>query len=150
MEKNKKMIIHEFYPEIYPVLFWVIENPNVKQLYESFSYHDDTIQEIREFNKDGVALTFQLMIKNDTLKYGVVVTLNRPKDLKPWSMAHEACHVSNFIYNYIGADEVDLGGEPHAYFIEWITKCIYEVVNETKNKNMNKLKCGGKKPPIKK
>ena len=42
---------------------------------------------------------------------------------------HETCHVVNTIYDNIGADNIDLGGEPHAYLTEYIFELIYKTLN---------------------
>lgn len=146
------MIIHEFYSDIYPIQFWVLINPSREQIDNTFEPKDEnTTNSILD---DGwVACTSVMNVKKDTRKYGVYVAILRPDKMTVGALAHEACHAVDRIYSHIGADCVDIGGEPHAYFVEWIVRCIDEAIQDNKKENkMNKLKCGGgkTKPPKKK
>jgi hypothetical protein len=133
------MIIHEFDPVIFPVKLWILENPSVKKIKENFIPLDKNFFVPNEFSEDGIAYTSRISKNTYSNKYGVWICILRKKDMKDGDYAHEACHAVNEIYNYVGADNIDLGGEPHAYFVGWVADCIYEVVKTTNKKSIDKM-----------
>lgn len=47
-------------------------------------------------------------------------------------IVHETCHIVNRLYDNIGAEQVNLGGEPHAYLIEYVFDIVYNALNKLK------------------
>jgi len=143
------MIIHEFYSDIFPIQFWVLINPSQEQIDDVFEPKDRDAS--NEIIGNWKACVSEINIKKDTDKYGIWVALLELDKITPGVLAHEACHITDTIYTHLGAKLIDLGGEPHAYFMEWVVRCMDEAITDNKKEKMNKLKCGGKKkPPIKK
>jgi len=141
------MTIHEFDPEIYPVKLWIVVDED-DSLCDMFKYkvNNKPIELDDEDESDWIASTSNMVVKNDTKKYGVIISLNNYREIEPKYMAHEACHFTNYVYNYIGAKEVDLGGEQHAYFLDWTVGCIDSVVKTIKSNNKMTTKKTPKMP----
>ena len=59
-------------------------------------------------------------------EYGIVMWVNSDMKLYPDELAHEICHIVDHIYNYVGAYEIDLGGEQHAYFFQYAYRLVYD------------------------
>lgn len=63
--------------------------------------------------------------------HGCLVLLNR-KNLPLDVIAHEAVHCSDWLFSRLGISHSSfLDGEPYAYYLQWVVRCILEV-------------CGGK------
>jgi len=128
------MTIHEFDPEIYPVKLWIVvgEDESICSMFR-YKYNNKPI----ELDSDDIwiAKTTNLLVKNDTDRYGIIISLNKIREISASNMAHEACHFTNKVYDFIEALEIDLGGEQHAYFLGWTVECIDTVVKTTKINN---------------
>jgi hypothetical protein len=130
------MKVHEFDPVIYPIKLWVVTNQDesVCDMFK-YKYNGKSVEIEDDDNIDWIAVTTNMVIENSTNNNGIIVTLGSNYEITPKVMAHEACHISSNIYDFIGAKEINLGGEQHAYFLDWIVGCIDSVVKTTNNKS---------------
>ena len=131
---NKKTIIHEFDPCIYPRLLWVVKGGSLEDIKETFevSCEDEDI---------GGAATLPARRKSDN-RLGYCVWFPKAGDIRnlEW-IAHESTHVAICIFNDIGGNVTYEGQEPFAYLVGWVFGCIdtirkfKEVVNNVGNQS---------------
>lgn len=139
------MIIHEFKNGIYPTRLWITTNLDSKEISKLFSLHHDKSQYNLDISDDWIAHTSPLLVRNSDGKYGVLISINIDDEFDTAIAAHEACHYTNIVYDYICEDSVNLGGEQHAYFMEWAVRSILDVVKTTKEENKMSTKKTTKK-----
>jgi hypothetical protein len=114
----KKLVqIHEFDPVLYPRKLWVCFKVTREVLEERFSFVGNI--EDNWFNDNGA--TTSMVNDKETNLGGLLVWTSSPK-LSVNHMAHEASHVANFIFDYIGEDNNK--GECYAYLVGWAAECI--------------------------
>ena len=124
--KNKP-IIYTKNLGIYPISIALVLNATEKFMNETFVdvYREDII-------KDYQALVGTTMFRNDGKN--VVVCYTSEKTLSIGVIAHEAVHMTNRIFNWIGQD-LDLNkDECYAYLLENIVEFLVESIG------FNKLK----------
>ena len=123
--KNKKAIIHQFDPVIYPCKLWVSITANLKGLEERFV--DATTE--KEINTSFIdkheAVTYYVQQKEKPTYYGVLIATTSKSYLTTKLIAHESSHAADFIWQHIG--ERTAGDEANAYLIGWIAECIEKV-----------------------
>jgi hypothetical protein len=141
------MEIHEFDPVIYPVKLWVLIDASVEEINKNFERDNDKHNPIclEDF---WTACASCINTKLDTKEFGVYIVIIKANKITPGVLAHEACHLSDTIYNHIGATQIDLGGEPHAYLTEWIVDSICKVV-KLKTIKIKKIMLNKKVVPVK-
>lgn len=117
---NKKTTIHEFDPQIYPRLLWVVKGGQLEDIKDMFE------TEISE-EEVGGAVTFLVRRKVDN-RLGYCVWFPKAGDIRnlDW-IAHESSHVALCIFNDVGAVITPEGQEPFAYLVGWVFKCVDEV-----------------------
>lgn len=114
---NKKTTIHEFDPQIYPRLLWVVKGGELEDIKDMFE------TEISE-EEVGGAVTFLVRRKVDN-RLGYCVWFPKAGDIRnlDW-IAHESSHVALCIFNDVGAIITPEGQEPFAYLVGWVFGCI--------------------------
>ena len=119
---NKKTVIHEFDPCIYPRLLWVVKGGELDEIRKTLEFG-----EVGEEEQSGGALTISAY-DNENKRGGFLVWFPNAKDMShgDW-IAHEASHVALGIFDYIGAEAKASDSEPFAYLVGWVFKCIDEV-----------------------
>ena len=120
-KENKKTIIHEFDPCIYPRLLWVVKGGSYEELCETFD-----IEGFEPEDGDG-AMTFGTRKKEDGL-HGALIWFPKACNMNhgDW-IAHEATHVALYIYHEIGASAEFENQEPFAYLVGWVYECVDKV-----------------------
>lgn len=129
---NKKTIIHEFDPCIYPRLLWVVKGGTLEEIRKTLEFGD--IED--DFYSTGGAITISAY-DNEKKKGGFLVWFPKPSDMTKhgdW-MAHEASHVALGIFGYVGAQARAEESEPFAYLVGWAFKCMEEVRKYKEVKN---------------
>ena len=116
---NKKTVIHEFDPCIYPRLLWVVKGGELDEIRKTLEFG-----EVGEEEQSCGALTISAY-DNENKRGGFLVWFPKAKDMShgDW-MAHEASHVALGIFDYIGAEVKASDSEPFAYLVGWVFKCI--------------------------
>lgn len=126
------MTIHQFDFQFYPLRLWIVTEPE-ESLNEDFKFYYEKYKSQNPFEggANAVAITTSIVENRETGLRGILIQIFEKESMNASHMAHEACHVSNEVYDYIGQDKVELGDETHAYFVGWIANCIETVlINE--------------------
>lgn len=59
---------------------------------------------------------------------GLLLRFEGIKSARMGVVAHEADHVADEVYNYIGAEPDINNNEPHAYLVGWVAACVEEAL----------------------
>lgn len=122
---KKKSLIRVFENGIYPIKIYVVINPTNDFIKENFLNNDDS--EIKlDCNYYTMALVHGnvVFLKSDG-KIGILVSIIN-KNIKVDAMAHEATHVANMIWDWIGENEPS--EEANAYLVGYAAKCINNAI----------------------
>lgn len=123
-----KMIVHEFDPDIYPILLWVSLNATYEGLKDMFDFvpNDDGLEQALESN----AATTALVVRKSDRSHGVIVFTDKKSYMEPHIIAHESVHVSDAFFEKLSmtAQEFRNGNEPYAYLVGWVAKCINKAI----------------------
>ena len=120
---------------IFPTTLFVSSELDFDKLKESFAFEteDNGFVELsdKRFDswKNGNAVTANVLEKQ-TIKKGFLVACsidNLSVEEQAKTAAHEAAHVIDKLYKYIGVQD-GIDTEVNAYLIGWVTKCIMSVV----------------------
>lgn len=127
---EKKTIIHEFDPCIYPRLLWVVKGGTLEGIQETL----EITRECEEDEKSG-ALTIPVRRKEDN-RFGYCIWFSKSGDIRrgDW-IAHESTHAALCIFEDIGARISYEDQEPFAYLVGWIFECIDKVRKHKEVKN---------------
>ena len=122
---KKKSLIHVFENGIYPIKIYVVINPTDDFIKENFLNNDNS-EIILEDNSYTMAFVHGsvVVLKSDG-KLGVLVSIINKK-IKVDVIAHEASHVANMIWDWIGENEPS--EEANAYLVGYAAKCIYNAI----------------------
>lgn len=110
------VVVHQFNPEIYPCLLWVVIGKDV----------DIRRFPVSTFDENSIA---QTEVTNDmeNNRNGIMIRVRKKSDLTAEVCAHEAVHAGAEIMRYVGG-RVDVDNqEPFAYLVGWIADCIDQV-----------------------
>lgn len=120
---EKKTIIHEFDPCIYPRLLWVVKGGTLEGIRKTLEF-----AELDEDSESDGAVTIAAY-DNAKQRGGFLVWFPKAGDMTSNSywMAHEAAHVALGIFDYIGAEAKANDSEPFSYLVGWVFKCVDEV-----------------------
>ncbi|MEN6624536.1 MAG: hypothetical protein ABFD50_23690 [Smithella sp.] len=121
---KNKVQIHQFDPVIYPFKLWVVISNNIECLGERFKKYPSEKKYKTSVSEKLVAFV-DSVIEIDTRKIGFLVVFQSKKECSVGCISHEATHVSDRVWNYIG--ERAPGKEANAYLVEWIAECIEKV-----------------------
>lgn len=122
MTKKKKIIVHQFDPEIYPRKLWVCFNATKEVLEEHLEFVGCIDP---EWYKQAGAITSMATCKKT--KCGGLVVWTKDSKMPVDYISHEATHVAQYIFEYIGED--NLKGETFAYLVGWVAKQIEIAMN---------------------
>lgn len=116
---SKKTIIHEFDPQIYPRLLWVVKGGSLEEIRKTLEF-----PELDEDQENGGAVTIPVRRKTDS-RLGYCVWFPKSGDIRrgDW-IAHESTHVAICIFNDIGGNITYEDQEPFAYLVGWVFGCI--------------------------
>lgn len=122
---KKKSLIRVFENGIYPIKIYVVINPTDDFIKENFLNNDDS--EIKlDCNYYTMAFVHGnvVFLKSDG-KIGILVSIIN-KNIKVDAIAHEATHVANMIWDWIGENEPS--DEANAYLVGYAAKCINNAI----------------------
>ena len=66
-----------------------------------------------------------VMLK-ETKKYGLLLSVYDIKSFTTSTMAHEATHMANILWEWINERDITMGSEANAYLVGWMVKCMCE------------------------
>jgi hypothetical protein len=121
---SRKVLIHQFNPEIYPYKVWVAITNDIEELSRNFA--NDRDEEIAWGNiKVKSASTISVHKKDDVGYYGVLIVFYKRDSCIAKYISHESVHAADFLWEYLG--ENNIGNEANAYLVGWIADCIERV-----------------------
>jgi len=119
--------IHEFDPQIYPMILWVGIGVKESDVTEIFP-------EVDTFPIYAVGKTYNIYTaKSHKGRRGVLILYRDFESLDANAITHEAVHAGIYMFSHIGESINKAHQEPFAYLCGWIAKCIEEV-KQHKNK----------------
>jgi len=129
-----KSKIYEFDPVLYPFPIHVtkdFDKEELKSIYNGTNSEGDEVPLDIDIPSTTTARTFQAVEKESGNHYYLVCLL-KPEDIGAGIVAHEADHITNAYLQDLGFSlPTPWNDEPHAYFLQWVTDCIWSVlINE--------------------
>ena len=109
---------YEYNPVIYPRLLWVAIGAELKDLKEAFDELPDDDDGV-EYN----GVVYEKVNRKSDKRYGVLACFSSRKVMTMSVLCHEASHIVDNIEEQTG---IEHGGEPSAYLIGWVAKCLNE------------------------
>lgn len=137
-----KSKIYDFDPVLYPFHIHVTKDFDVEEMKSIYKAIDSDGKE-KPINIDAsgttIASTFQVVnAKNGNLFY--LVCLFHPEEAGAGVASHEADHIATYYLQYLGVPSpTPWNDEPHAYFVQWVTNCIWSVIIDKTDKMKGKL-----------
>lgn len=135
-----KSKIYEFDPVIYPFPIHITKDFDIEELKENYKTHDEKAI-TDEFDTDSYT-TARVVAVTDAESGGLhyLVLLFRPDSIGAGNSAHEAVHLANAYLQYLGFScPSAYNDEPYAYFVQWVTNCIWGVLIDEPEKMKGKL-----------
>lgn len=133
-----KSKIYEFDPVIYPFPIHITkewDEDEMKKKYKALNASDEEVAFTDELShtQDTTARVINVVDAESGKMYYLVV-LFRPQDIGAGISAHEAVHLANAYLQYLGFScPSAYNDEPYAYFVQWVTNCIYSVVSNVQD-----------------
>lgn len=127
--------IYEFNPVVYPFRLWVIKkntNSDVKDNfwgitsgYETYDIEDEMLD---QQHKKANAWVLPVS-KKESKRIGVLVCLEKTREMTVGKVAHEATHVVDWVCEHLDLRGFSYAeGEARAYLTGWVTDCINNVL----------------------
>lgn len=139
-----KSKIYEFDPAIYPFPIHItkdFEKEDLKEKYKTLDAEDKEVPITDEFDKQEPTTARVVNVvdaKNGEMYY--LVLLFRPEVIGAGIAAHEAVHLANVYLQYLGfSNPAAYNDEPYAYFVQWVTNCIWSVLVDETDKMKGKI-----------
>lgn len=129
---QKKIIISEFDPVIYPFKLWVACTDKYTPLNDRFCYATNRENLNRNVFETHEAVTFYVKERESGGGFGCLVTFANKEYFNISNMAHEASHVVDYLFEHIA--EKNIGEESRAYLMGWVVDCMNQLkTNKFKN-----------------
>lgn len=128
-----KSKIYEFNPVLYPFPIHVTKDFDVEELkgiYKALDSEEKEVLITDEFDaqETTVARVVNIVDAESGHMYYLVL-LFRPNAIGAGNAAHEAVHLANAYLQYLGfGSPAAYNDEPYAYFVQWVTNCIWSVL----------------------
>ena len=122
---KKKSLIHVFENGIYPIRIYVVINPTDDFIKENFLNNDNSEIELEDNSYTMAFVHGYVVIFKSDGNIGVLVSIIN-KNIKVDVIAHEATHVANLIWDWIG--ENGPSEEANAYLVGYAAKCINNAI----------------------
>ena len=119
-------MIHRYQMGIYPRTLWITFDATPEELNLQFPTGDTC-------GKPFVALDKRDDARVDTVcdianKGGFLIRFDGIKSARMGIVAHEANHVADDVYEYIGAVPDINNNEPHSYLVGWVAACVEDAL----------------------
>ena len=119
-------MIHRYTMGIYPRTLWITFDATPEELNLQFPTGDTN-------NKPFVALDKWVDARMDVVcdianNGGLLLRFEGIKSAMMSVVAHEANHVADEVYNYIGAVPDINNNEPHSYLVGWVAACVEDAL----------------------
>lgn len=128
-----KSIIYEFNPVLYPFPIHVTKDFDVEELkgiYKALDSEEKEVPITDEFDAQETTVARVVnVVAVESGKMYYLVLLFRPNVIGAGNAAHEAVHLANAYLQYLGfSSPAAYNDEPYAYFVQWVTNCIWSVL----------------------
>lgn len=128
-----KSKIYEFNPVIYPFPIQVTKDFDLEELKGIYKALDSEEKEVPITNEfDATEATVARVVNVVDAKSGkmyYLVLCYRPDEIGAGCAAHESVHLANAYLQYLGFScPSAYNDEPYAYFVQWVTNCIWSVL----------------------
>ena len=128
-----KSNIYEFNPVLYPFSIHVtkdFDKEELKRIYKTLNASDQEVPITDEFDaQDTTVARVVNVIDEKSGKMYYLVLCYRPDVIGAGNAAHEAVHLANAYLQYLGfSSPAAYNDEPYAYFVQWVTNCIWSVL----------------------
>ena len=128
-----KSNIYEFNPVLYPFPIHVTKEFDVEELkgiYKALNASDEEVPITDEFDAQETSVARVVnVVAVESGKMYYLVLLFRPNVSGAGSAAHEAVHLANAYLQYLCfSSPAAYNDEPYAYFVQWVTNCIWSVL----------------------
>jgi len=134
MDPDKmKFRLFVFDPIMFPRKLYIAIGGTKRDIEKLFNDRDDDPYQIADSEIDGSNCNVMpfVIYKKGNWK-GVLVFIHTPERMDISTIAHEADHVANAIFNACGQGVDTSDDEIHAYLVGWAAKCIDEVLRKAK------------------
>lgn len=138
-----KSKIYEFNPVLYPFPIHVTKDFDVEELkgiYKALDSEEKEVPITDEFNAtDTTVARVVTVVSAESGKMYYLILCFRPDVIGAGNAAHESVHLANAYLQYLGFScPSAYNDEPYAYFVQWVTNCIWSVLVD-KTDDMNGL-----------
>lgn len=122
---------------LYPRKLWLIDNTDDLDQFTfvigggSNKECHNSLEFIKK-NIDWFKLLTHAVIKDDNGDYGVVVVYNMDAEVETGDVAHEAVHVTDYVFDELNmaAQSYENGNEPYAYLLGWVAKQLKDYYDD--------------------
>lgn len=143
-DSTMKSKIYEFDPVLYPFPIHVtkdFDKDEIKSIYKALDSEEKEVPITDEFDAQETTTARVVTVvdaKSGNMYY--LVLLFRPEIIGAGNAAHEAVHLANAYLQYLGFScPAAYNDEPYAYFVQWVTNCIWSVLIDETDKMKGKL-----------
>lgn len=128
-----KSKIYEFNPVLYPFSIHIsmdFDVEELKSIYKTMNVSEEEEPITDEFDaKETTTARTILVVDSKGGSMHFLVLLFSPKNIGAGICAHEAVHLANSYLQYLGfSSPAAYNDEPYAYFVQWVTNCIWSVL----------------------
>ena len=131
-----KSKIYEFDPVLYPFPIHITKEWDIAEMKNKYSALDSNDKEVAitdefEPTQETTARVINVIDAKSGKMYYLVL-LFRPEDCGAGISAHEAVHLANAYLQFLGFScPSAYNDEPYAYFVQWVTNCIFSVITDS-------------------
>lgn len=129
--------VYEFDMCIYPRKLFVVDEKNKDVVTEYFSRRDGQELNVDSVGPDSGSCSVKYMSRKSTGNYGALVWIL--DDRSPGSMAHEAVHVADGVFEDLGIDSDGSNDEHYAYLVGWIVEKLVNIAEKTGKYEANRI-----------
>lgn len=134
-----KSKIYEFDPEIYPFPIHItkdFDKEELKSIYKALDVSENEIPITDELDAtESTTARVLNVVETKSGKLCYLVLCFRPDAIGAGIAAHESVHLANAYLQYLGfTPQKAYDDEPYAYFVGWVTNCIWTVLVDEPNK----------------
>lgn len=137
-----KSKIYEFDPVIYSIPIHVtkdFDKDELRSIYNGFDTDDNICPLGIDIPLSTIARAQKVVDSSNTYLY-YLVRIFHPSEIGVGLCAHEAFHIANAYLQDLGFSAPSAwDDEQYAYFLQWVTNCIWSVLNDEPDKMKGKL-----------
>ena len=128
-KENKSFNVKSIDLMIYPITLHITDCEPDK-INELFRNKDGLLSEP---DKDKIfARVYSETAPNEDKNVGITLWVNNGLKLYPDEIAHEVCHIVDYVYGFVNEYEITMGSEANAYFFQYVYRLIYDELDKMK------------------